>query len=91
MNVIAHKFEYQIPQLYLHMPSSSGEPPSILKGFTDVFLAPGQRKKATIHLSRHSLSFWDAEAQGWRRPDGDVGVSVGASSRDFRVNGRIRF
>ncbi|KAF5341514.1 hypothetical protein D9758_012584 [Tetrapyrgos nigripes] len=80
----------EIPQLYLHMPSSAGEPPSILRGFTDVVLNAGEKKTVTIHLSRHSLSFWDTGAQGWRRPNGDIGVSIGASSRDFRLTGTIQ-
>jgi beta-glucosidase-like glycosyl hydrolase len=79
----------EIPQLYLQMPSSAGEPPSILKGFSDVFLEPEESKSVTIFLSRHSLSIWDAGSQGWRKPQGTIGVVVGASSRDFRLNGTI--
>ncbi|KAJ3729110.1 hypothetical protein DFJ43DRAFT_1040729 [Lentinula guzmanii] len=58
----------EIPQLYLQMPPSSDEPPSVLKGFSDVFLQPGETKTITVMLSRHSLSIWDVVAQGWRRP-----------------------
>ncbi|KAF5383952.1 hypothetical protein D9757_007379 [Collybiopsis confluens] len=79
----------EIPQLYLQMPASAGEPPSILKGFDDVFLEPGESKTVTISLSRHSLSIWDVVAQGWRKPDGTTTVVVGASSRDFRLTGTI--
>ncbi|KAJ3727579.1 glycoside hydrolase family 3 C-terminal domain-containing protein [Lentinula raphanica] len=79
----------EIPQIYIQMPPSSGEPPSILKGFSDVFLQPGETKPVTIMLSRHSLSIWDVVAQGWRRPQGTLTVVVGASSRDFRLSGVI--
>ncbi|KAJ3761700.1 glycoside hydrolase family 3 protein [Lentinula raphanica] len=79
----------EIPQIYIQMPPSSGEPPSILKGFSDVFLQPGETKTVTIMLSRHSLSIWDVVAQGWRRPQGTLTVVVGASSRDFRLSGVI--
>ncbi|KAJ7262759.1 beta-glucosidase [Mycena haematopus] len=78
-----------IPQLYLHMPASAGEPPSLLKGFTDVEVLPGEKKKVWITLSRHDLSFWDTVAQGWRHPNGTIGVSVGTSSRDVRLSGNI--
>ncbi|KAG5731649.1 putative beta-glucosidase L [Termitomyces sp. T112] len=78
-----------IPQLYLHMPASSGEPPSILRGFTNIELQPGETKTAIINLSRYDLSIWDVDAQGWRRPNGTISFTVGASSRDGRLDGTI--
>ena len=42
-----------------------------------------------ITLSRYDLSIWDAVKQGWRKPDGVIGVTVGASSRDKRLNGAV--
>ncbi|KAK7018629.1 glycoside hydrolase family 3 protein [Favolaschia claudopus] len=78
-----------IPQLYLHMPPSIGEPPSLLKGFTNVEVLPGHKKKVGIALSRYDLSYWDTVAQGWRRPNGTIGVTIGTSSRDARLNGNI--
>ena len=71
------------------MAPSSGEPPSLLKGFTDVELAPGETKPVTIQLSRYDLSIWDTVTQGWRRPEGTIGLSIGASSRDIRLRGAI--
>jgi beta-glucosidase len=79
----------EIPQLYLQMPPSAGEPPSILKGFSDVLLEPGESQSVTILLSRHSLSVWDVVSQGWLRPQGTTTVVIGASSRDFRLTGTI--
>ncbi|KAM5539610.1 hypothetical protein V8D89_006719 [Ganoderma adspersum] len=79
----------EIPQLYLHFPSSAGEPPSVLRGFSDVLLDPGESKAVAITLSRYDLCVWDNVAQGWRKPEGEFTFSVGASSRDFRLNGTI--
>jgi hypothetical protein len=79
----------EIPQLYLHMPASSEEPPSVLRGFTHVELHPGEVQNVKITLSRYHLSIWDVVHQGWRRPRGSFGVSVGASSRDARLHGTI--
>ncbi|PFH46305.1 glycoside hydrolase family 3 protein [Amanita thiersii Skay4041] len=79
----------EIPQVYINMPASSGEPPSLLRGFSDVDLNPGQSKTVTITLSRYDLSIWDSGAQGWRRPDGKIGVTIGASSRDGRLTSAI--
>lgn len=82
-------FVLQIPQLYLHHPTSAGEPPSILKGFDAVTVKAGQTKTVKLTLSLYDLSVWDVVAQGWRRPSGRITFSVGASSRDFRLNGTI--
>ena len=75
--------------MYVHFPEGAGEPPSVLRGFADVLLAPGARETVTLTLSRYDLSTWDAVAQGWRKPDGNITFSVGASSRDFRLEGSI--
>jgi len=79
----------QIPQLYIHHPTDAGEPPSILKGFNNVEVDPGQTEQVTITLSRYDLSIWDVVAQGWRKPTGTINFSVGASSRDLRLRGVI--
>lgn len=77
----------EIPQLYVHHPPSAGEPPSILKGFTNIELVPGQTGQASITISRYDLSVWDVVRQGWAKPNGTIEFSIGASSRDFRLNG----
>ncbi|KAH0833832.1 family 3 glycoside hydrolase [Lanmaoa asiatica] len=69
--------------------ASAMEPPSILKGFTNIELEPGQTGRASITLSRYDLSIWDVVRQGWARPNGTINFSLGASSRDFRLNGTI--
>jgi beta-glucosidase len=71
------------------MAASSGEPPSILRGFTNVVVRPGEKECVTITLSRYDLSIWDVVGQGWRKPEGKTGVTVGASSRDARLHGHI--
>jgi hypothetical protein len=43
----------------------------------------------TITLSRYDLSIWDVVKQGWRKPTGQIGVTVGASSRDKRLTGVV--
>jgi hypothetical protein len=79
----------QIAQVYVNFPASSGEPPAVLRGFTHVALRPGEKKTVVVTLSRYSLSVWDVQAQGWRRPESQIGVSVGASSRDVRLVGEM--
>ncbi|EJD44249.1 hypothetical protein AURDEDRAFT_166636 [Auricularia subglabra TFB-10046 SS5] len=69
--------------------SASRRGPSVLKGFEAVDLKPGQSEVVTITLSAHSLSLWDTAAQGWRKSGSKIGISVGASSRDFRLKGTL--
>ncbi|KAF9476635.1 glycoside hydrolase family 3 protein [Pholiota conissans] len=78
-------FGGDIPQLYVSFPASESEPPNVLRGFTNVELNPGQRTSVTITLSRYDLSVWDVEKQGWRKPNGPVGISVGISSRNLKL------
>ncbi|OCH90098.1 beta-glucosidase [Obba rivulosa] len=78
----------EIAQLYLHSPDAT-EPPSLLRGFADVLLNPGETQTVRVTLSRYDLSVWDADAQGWRKPSGLFRFSVGASSRDFRLSGTL--
>jgi len=77
----------EIPQVYVNFPPSAGEPPSVLKGFTNVQVVPGDQTSVSITLSRYDLSIWDVVQQGWRKPAGQIGITVGASSRDARLNG----
>ncbi|KAL6307374.1 beta-glucosidase [Sparassis latifolia] len=93
--VIQIQFEVQnlgdIPgtEVYVHFPPAAGQPPSQLKGFDAVYLWPGEVQTVTISLSRYDLSVWNVAAQGWQRPAGTFAYSVGASSRDFRLNGTL--
>ncbi|OBZ74882.1 putative beta-glucosidase L [Grifola frondosa] len=72
----------EIPQLYVHMPSSSGEPPSVLRGFTDVLLSPKQKTTVKLTLSRYDLSFWDAGSQGWVKPQGEFTLAENVLGKD---------
>ncbi|KAH8999621.1 beta-glucosidase [Lactarius hatsudake] len=76
----------EIPQVYVQFPANSGEPPSVLRGFTDVALQPGQTQTVTISLSRYDLSIWDVPSQSWMRAAGSYTINVGASSRDFKLS-----
>ncbi len=78
-----------MPQLYVHHPATAGEPTSVLKGFDAVLLKHGQSKTVTLTLSPYDLSIWDVVAQGWVKPEGKISFSVGASSRDFRLQGTV--
>ncbi len=76
----------EVAQLYLGIPAPD-TPARQLRGFEKVPLQPGESRTVTFALTRRDLSFWDVGAQQWRIPEGEFKVYVGASSRDFRLNG----
>ncbi|KAF2262959.1 beta-glucosidase 1 [Lojkania enalia] len=80
-----------VPELYLSLPSESGvgTPVSSLRGFDKVFLKPGETNTVEFPLQRRDLSFWDTVTQTWKLPSAAIGVNVGFSSRDFKLNGEI--
>ncbi|KAG9008319.1 hypothetical protein FRB90_009001 [Tulasnella sp. 427] len=80
---------WEVPQLYLHPPSSANSAPSILRGFDRVKISPGHAVEVSFPVSRYDLSIWDVVRQGWVKPSGTWRVSVGASSRDLRLHGTI--
>jgi beta-glucosidase len=75
----------EVPQLYVGFPDGAGEPPSQLRGFAALPLAPGEAATVALTLSPRDLSVWDAQAHAWARARGQFRVAVGASSRDVRL------
>jgi beta-glucosidase len=72
-------------QLYVHDKESSVERPlRELKGFTKVWLAPGEQKMIEIDLNVKDLAFYDDQARQWVVEPGEFEIQVGASSRDIR-------
>ncbi|KAJ6504672.1 glycoside hydrolase family 3 protein [Mycena vitilis] len=80
---------HEIPQLYVSLPPSTISPPRILKGFDSVLVGPGQSQGVTIQLSRFDVATWDVVHQRWQVPAGKIGILIGASSRDIRLNGSL--
>jgi len=76
----------EVPQVYLALPSSTGEPPKRLVGFEKVSLAPGEKKAIELTIdpgsSNHPLGYWDSASQKWVTASGLYRISVGNSSAD---------
>ncbi len=70
-------------QAYVGDPTSTGEPPEQLKGFTKVSLAPGQTATVSITLGPQSFSTWDSTQQAWVETPGSYDVMVGDSSTNL--------
>ncbi|MFI5889291.1 beta-glucosidase [Actinoplanes sp. NPDC051513] len=75
------------PQLYLTLPSSTGEPGKRLAGYDKVTLKPGQSTRVQLTIDASSpdrpLSFWNSAAHAWDTAPGAYQIQVGASSRDL--------
>ncbi|KAI0287889.1 hypothetical protein BC826DRAFT_916559 [Russula brevipes] len=46
-----------------NFPEQAGELPSVLRGFTEVDLQPGELETVSITLSRYDLLMWDVLSQ----------------------------
>jgi beta-glucosidase len=72
----------EIPQVYLGMPASIGEPPKRLVGWERVTLDAGQSRTVELTIDPNSagrpFSYW---AGGWHIARGPYTISVGSSSR----------
>jgi beta-glucosidase len=83
----------EVPQVYLSAPADapSGAQFALraLAGFTRIHLAPGASQTVSIHLDRRRFQYWSVKENAWQDALGPRTVSVGASSRDLRVNAQL--
>jgi beta-glucosidase len=77
----------EVPQVYLSLPASAGEPPKRLVGFEKVWLDPGEQRQVRIVIdpraANHPLGVWDAGKQRWAVPAGEYRVQVGRSAGEI--------
>jgi beta-glucosidase len=83
----------EIAQVYLGLPTSTGEPPKRLVGWAKVELMPGETREVTVTLdpnaSSRPLSYWNVNTNGWEIANGDYQVFMAASSRDIHLTGHL--
>ncbi|MFD1452665.1 glycoside hydrolase family 3 C-terminal domain-containing protein [Oceanobacillus sojae] len=71
----------EIVQLYVAPPEDAVyRPVRELKGFTKLFLKPGETKQALIHLDKRSFSIWHRD---WKVAKGTYQIQLGRNSRDI--------
>jgi beta-glucosidase len=73
----------EVVQVYVGMPSATGEPPRQLKGFERVVLESGEAKSLVVRLDSKALLHWDDKAKHWDLTPGTYSIMVGRSSRDI--------
>jgi beta-glucosidase len=70
-----------VAQVYVGDPSSAcSRPLKELKGFSKVYLDPGETKRISIILDRRSFSYWDMPGNSWRVDPGLFVIYAGDSS-----------
>lgn len=80
----------EVVQAYTALPGSRvSRPPRWLVGFAGVTLQPGERQTVEIPIRREDLAYWEVRRQRWIVESGEYTVSVGASSRDLRVDATV--
>ncbi|MBV8684053.1 MAG: fibronectin type III-like domain-contianing protein [Caulobacteraceae bacterium] len=79
----------EVPQVYLGAPA---DPPAgaqfpvrKLAAFDRVTLKAGETRTVALHVPLRQLQYWSAADHQWLTPSGARTISVGASSRDLRV------
>jgi beta-glucosidase len=82
-----NRFGKETVQLYIHdIESTVSRPPKELKGFTKVYLEPGETRTVSFRLDMRSLSFYDPENKRWLAEPGEFEILIGSSSRDVRTS-----
>jgi len=83
----------EVPQVYLGAPAEIPVgvqfPVRALVAFDRVHLAAGEAKNVTLHVEPRQLQYWSTKDGAWAKATGKRTVSVGASSRDLRVEQAI--
>jgi beta-glucosidase len=83
----------EVPQVYLGAPSviPAGVefPVRALAALDRVHLAAGEAKTVSLHVEQRQLQYWSTKDAKWETATGKRMVSVGASSRDLRVEQAI--
>ncbi|RDW91027.1 beta-glucosidase D [Coleophoma crateriformis] len=77
---------HEVAQLYVAYPDAADQPVRQLRGFERPSIASGASTSVNFSLRRRDLSYWDVAAQDWAIATGTYTFSIGASSRDLRLN-----
>ncbi|KAM0322149.1 hypothetical protein ACHAQA_009637 [Verticillium albo-atrum] len=82
----------EVVQLYIsaNMTTSTiSRPLKELKGFSKVFLQPGEARRVEIPFDRFTTAFWDEELRAWVCEEGIYKVLVGSSSQNILLEGEL--
>ena len=79
----------EIAQVYVQLPSASGEKFRRLAGWKRVALNPGESRSVTVAMESLASAVFDESADNWKWLPGDYVISVGASSRSLPLTAKV--
>lgn len=80
----------EVVQLYVSdVESTVFRPVKELRGFTKVYLEPGETKTVEFTLNMRDFAYYDVHAKDWVVEQGEFKILIGASSQDIRLEGSI--
>jgi beta-glucosidase len=79
----------EVAQLYISFPNSTEfpSPPKQLRGFSKIYLQPGQSQQVSFDVTRREMSVWNTVIQNWQLVRGQYTFLVGNSSRSLNTAG----
>lgn len=81
----------EVAQVYVSQPGCVlPRPEKELKGFDKIFLQPGEQKVITIPLGEDAFQYFDDRINQWRFDSDVFTIRIGSSSRDLRLEGKLR-
>ncbi len=80
----------EVAQMYIGLKDSIVFRPSHeLKGFTKVYLEPGEEKEITIPFDEYSFRYFNVESNKWEVETGDYDIYVGPSSAELPLVAKL--
>ncbi|MEG2958941.1 MAG: glycoside hydrolase family 3 C-terminal domain-containing protein [Oscillospiraceae bacterium] len=80
----------EVTQLYVSLPSAAiFRPKKELKGFSKVFLQPGEAKTVTIPLDDKAFRYYNVKTRRFEIEGGHYLLQVGSSSADMRLGATL--
>jgi beta-glucosidase len=79
----------EIAQVYAVLPSTAGEPPKRLVGWSKVKLNNGEGREVTIEIDPWYLSIFNVDQKTWQLVPGDYTFLVGGSSASLPLKASI--
>jgi beta-glucosidase len=80
----------EIAEVYVHpVKATVPRPVKELKGFSKVWLKPGESKTVDVALSPRAFAYYDTTQHAWVAEQGTYEVWVGSSSADIRLKGSV--
>ena len=79
----------EVAEVYASLPSSAGEPPKRLVGWSKVQLNPGESKEISVSVPAKYLSIFDEASDSWKLVPGAYTFRVGGSSQSLPLSANI--